>query len=133
MAPASRAEFAGWGDEIALWRDRYSPPEDEADEVLAGFPYLARDFAFRERIPGRAPWLSRIHCFNHGSMLSLGKLSGDIPDVSQGALWLARAVAGHFYVEDVEHHWRHMESYETPELLRDEWTASPPPPVPKDE
>ena len=133
VAPASRAEFAGWGDEIALWRDRYSPPEDEADEVLAGFPYLARDFAFRERIPGRAPWLSRIHCFNHGSMLSLGKLSGDIPDVSQGALWLARAVAGHFYVEDVEHHWRHMESYETPELLGDEWTASPPPPAPKDE
>ena len=99
--------------------------------MLASFPYLAADFAFREREAGRAPWLSRIHCFNHGSMLSLGKLSGDIPDVSQGALWLARSIAAHFYVEDVEHHWRHMASYETPELLGDEWRAEPLPPTPE--
>ncbi len=125
VEPALRPEFAGWGGEIALWRHRYTPPDAEADAVLAGFPYLSGDFSFQERVPGQAPWVARVHCFNHGSMLSLGKLSGDIPDVSQGALQFARSLAARLYVEDVEHHWRYLESYDKRELFGDEWRDTP--------
>lgn len=122
--PMARTEFGEAAGEIALWRDVYEPPADEANEELGLFPYLARDFTFRERVPGRAPWLSRIYCFNYGATASLGKVSGDIPGVSEGARWLAQAMAATFYAEDIETHWSGLQEYATPELLGDEWRES---------
>lgn len=112
------ADFAG---EIETWADRYTPPPDLADPALARSPYLAPSFAFRERVPGRAPFLADVHCFNHAAALSLGKVSGDIPGVSEGAAWLAEAIAGELFARDVDQHWRKMTEHATPELLGDEW------------
>jgi cation diffusion facilitator CzcD-associated flavoprotein CzcO len=95
---------------------------DLASEELAGFPYLAPDFSFTEREPGTAPWLKDIHCFNHAATLSLGKISGDIPAVSDGAALLARAIAAAFYREDVERPYQDVVAYQRPELLGDEWS-----------
>lgn len=122
--PIARTELDGYADRIALWRDRYRPPPGLAHAQLGAFPYLADDFGFMERVPGEAPWLSRIHCFNYGASVSLGKTSGDIPGISEGAAWLARALAAKFYAEDIEQHWQRLLDYATPELKGDEWTAS---------
>jgi cation diffusion facilitator CzcD-associated flavoprotein CzcO len=91
--PQSRTEFGAAADEILLWRDVYTPPAGERSRDLGLFPYLGPDFAFREKTPGRAPWLGSVYCFNYGSSVSLGKTSGDIPAVSVGGEWLAREVA----------------------------------------
>lgn len=123
--PMARRELAPYADEILLWRDRYTPPAGEENKDLSLFPYLAGDFSFMEKVPGRAPWLSKIHCFNYGASASLGKVSGDIPGISEGASWLVRAIAEQFYVEDVETHFQGMLDYDKPELLGDEWTATP--------
>ncbi|MFI0472691.1 NAD(P)-binding domain-containing protein [Halomonas sp. HMF6819] len=123
--PLARTELAGYADRILLWRDRYQPPEGLAHDELGKFPYVGRDFAFQEREPGSAPWLSNIHCFNYGASVSLGKVSGDIPGISEGASWLASAIASRFYQEDVERHWQQLQHYDAPELQGDEWTASP--------
>lgn len=125
VEPLARTEFDGYADRILLWRDRYTPPPELEHEELGRFPYLDRDFAFMERSPGAAPWLRHIHCFNFGATVSLGKVSGDIPAVSEGARWLARALAANLYREDVERHWQGLIDYAKPELLGDEWTASP--------
>ena len=125
VEPAARAEFGDAADKVLLWRDRYAPPLDEASEDLGNFPYLDPDFAFQEREPGAAPWLSRVYCFNYGAALSLGKVSGDIPGISDGAAWLARAIAASLYEEDVAAHWRMLNDYAKPELLGDEWTEEP--------
>jgi len=122
--PLARTELAGYADKIALWRDRYQPPAELENSQLAAFPYLADDFSFTERTQGEAPWLSRIHCFNYGASISLGKISGDIPGISEGAEWLARSLAAKFYGEDIEQHWQRLLDYATPELKGDEWTAS---------
>lgn len=114
----------GYAGEILLWKDRYTPPEDMQNRELANFPYLDADFAFQERTPGAAPWLRHIHCFNYGATASLGKVSGDIPGISEGAQWLARSLAARLYAEDVAIHWQGMLDYDKPELLGDEWTAS---------
>ncbi|MFP3441211.1 hypothetical protein R0K18_26115, partial [Pantoea sp. SIMBA_133] len=82
------------------------------------------DFSFRERTPGAAPWLSNIYCFNFGASASLGKVSGDIPGISDGARWLAYSIAATLYGEDVETHWQAMLDYNKPELLGDEWTET---------
>lgn len=119
--PVLRPELAGYADRIACWEDRYAPPKGEENPPLGRFPWLAPDFAFTEKEPGRAPWLARIHCFNYASAISLGKVSGDIPAISEGAAWLARGLAAGLFQEDVETHWRALLAYEKPELDGSEW------------
>lgn len=124
IEPQARTELDGYADKIALWHDRYQPPEGLENDQIGNFPYLADDFSFAERNPGDAPWLSRIHCFNYGASVSLGKTSGDIPGISEGAAWLARAIAAKFYIENIEEHWWRLLAYATPELKGDEWRES---------
>jgi len=124
VEPDARTEMAGYADDILLWGDCYTPPAEEAHADLARFPYLAGDFTFREKAPGRAPWLANIYAFNYGATVSMGKVSGDIPGVSEGALWLARALASKLYGEDVAVHFQAMVDYAKPELTGEEWTAS---------
>ena len=123
--PLSRREFGRAAGDIQLWEDVYTPPEGEQSRDLARFPYLNPDFTFREKVPGMAPWLRHVYCFNYGATASLGKVSGDIPGVSDGAAWLARSMAATLYAEDVEAHWQTMLDYDTPELTGEEWRATP--------
>lgn len=131
--PMARVEFGEAAGEILLWKDVYTPPPDEQSRDLSQFPYLNNDFTFREKMPGNAPWLGHVYCFNYGATASMGKVSGDIPGVSDGAAWLARAIAARLYVEDVETHWQDMQAYSKPELLGHEWTPSDLPTMPKSE
>lgn len=119
--PLSRTELAGYADQILLWQDRYTPPAELAHDDLGKFPYLAEDFAFQERHPGEAPWLTQIHCFNYGATVSLGKVSGDIPAISDGARLLTQKLAASFYQADIQQHWQALQDYSKPELLGDEW------------
>ncbi|WP_275787366.1 NAD(P)-binding domain-containing protein [Pararhizobium gei] len=123
--PLARKELDGYADKILLWQDRFTPPDDQANSDLGKFPYLADDFTFLEREPGQAPWLANIHSFNSAAAASLGKVSGDIPGISEGAAWLVREIAAKLYEEDFDHYWQRLMDYETPELRGDEWTASP--------
>ncbi len=122
--PMARTEFGQTAGDILLWEDVYKPPADEACEDLGRFPYLNPDFTFREKRPGTAPWLRNVYCFNYGASASLGKVSGDIPGISDGAAWLSRAIAGTLYSEDVQTHWERLQNYAKPELLGDEWDAT---------
>lgn len=123
--PKARKEFGSAAEDIRLWRDAYTPPKGEENRELSLFPYLNEDFTFRARQDGALPWLGNVYCFNYGATASLGKVSGDIPGVSEGAQLLARSIAARLYVEDVETHWQKLVDYETPELQGDEWTESP--------
>lgn len=122
--PEMRREFGEAANAIQLWQDVYTPPEDEKSPDLGRFPYLNPDFTFREKVPGTAPWLGNVYCFNYGATASLGKVSGDIPGVSEGAAWLARELCAKLYAEDVAKHWQILQDYQTPELNGEEWTPS---------
>ncbi len=119
--PLARTEFGDIAGEILLWQDVYTPPDEERNADLEKFPYLNPDFSFRERQPGAAPWLASVYCFNYGATASLGKISGDIPAISEGAAWLVREIAATFYQEDIEAHWQRLQDYDKPELQGDEW------------
>ncbi|WHA43761.1 NAD(P)-binding domain-containing protein [Agrobacterium larrymoorei] len=120
--PMSRPELSPFNDDIACWEDRYTPPKGEENPGLGRFPWLEDDFSFTEKTPGAAPWLRNIHCFNYGSSVSLGKVSGDIPAISEGALWLARGIAASLFIKDIDYHWEALLAYEKPELDGSEWT-----------
>ncbi|TPW29117.1 NAD(P)/FAD-dependent oxidoreductase [Martelella alba] len=119
--PLAREEFAGFADRIACWDDHFTPPKDEESDGLGRFPWLAEDFAFTPKNQGDAAFLSDIHCFNYGSALSLGKVSGDIPAISEGATWLAKGLAASFFAKDLDQYWQELLVYEKPELDGSEW------------
>ncbi len=122
--PPTRTEFGDAAGNILLWEHVYQPPHGEECPELGRFPYLRPDFTFREAVPGRAPWLKHVYCFNYGATASLGKVSGDIPAVSDGAAWLARSIAAALYCEDIDAHWQGLQDYDAPELAGDEWQAT---------
>jgi FAD-dependent urate hydroxylase len=76
-------------DEIQLWEDRLECPSSK----LARFPYLGKNFEFLEKIPGSAPYLKDIHCFNYGAYLSHGRISGDIDQIAIGVERLTEGIA----------------------------------------
>lgn len=117
---ASRPELARFADHIMRWSDRHLP-DGASNEERANSPYLGEAFEFVEREPGSCPALGQIHCFNFPATLGHGKLTGDIPAISDGAERLAQGLSRRLFVADHDVHYRHLEAYDVPELQGDEW------------
>ncbi|EJC80832.1 putative flavoprotein involved in K+ transport [Rhizobium leguminosarum bv. trifolii WSM2297] len=118
---SNKPELAAFEPHIRLWRDRFPTPIGMANGELEASPDLGEAFEFLEREPGSCPTLASIHCFNFPATLSHGKLTGDIPAISEGADRLARGIVRSLFVEDRETHFENLQTYDTPELLGDEW------------
>ena len=134
---AAAPELAGIADRVLLWRDLDHGADDAggagggaradipADEYL-DCPALGPGFELRPRADperGADPAsLARIRCFGHAAQPSLGNLANDIPQASEGADRLARAIACDLFVEDAAHHRARLWAYAEPELLGDEYT-----------
>ncbi|MGW1419031.1 NAD(P)-binding domain-containing protein [Bradyrhizobium manausense] len=118
---ALRPELAEFAPHIRFWRDRFPAPTDMDNAELEGSPDLGDIFQFQEKVPGACPALSRLHCFNYPATLSHGKLSGDIPAISEGADRLARGIVRRLFVEDREIHFANLKAFATPEIIGDEW------------
>jgi FAD-dependent urate hydroxylase len=119
-----RQELAEFVPHIRLWRDRFPVPAGMDNPELESSPDLGDSFEFLERVPGACPMLSRLHCFNYPATLSHGKLSGDIPAISEGADRLARGIVRQLFVADREIHFTNLQAFATPEILGDEWSDS---------
>jgi FAD-dependent urate hydroxylase len=76
--PTKRPELADFAQHIALWRDRYEPPQDLRDDGLGMHPYLGSAHEYQEKVPGTAPYLKDIHVFNPAGLVSFGLPVGDI-------------------------------------------------------
>ena len=114
-------ELAGVAGRTLLWRDLPGAADGPEDEFLE-CPALGPGFELRPR-PGAEPdGLGQIRCFTHAAQPSLGNLANDIPQASEGAERLARAVASALFVQDHAHHRASLLDYAEPELLGDEWT-----------
>lgn len=98
--PATSPELAGVAHHVALWSDVYRPPADQADVVLGEHPYLGEAYELREKHPGQAPWLGRVHVFNAGAAMSFGMPVGDTQSLPTGIPRLVDALARDLYFED---------------------------------
>ncbi len=78
-----------------LWEDQVDK-EDKLETHLKLYPFLGNKFQFLEKIPGEAPYLKDLHCFNHASTLSHGIICRDITHISLGAKRLAEGIAADF-------------------------------------
>ncbi|WFU40742.1 NAD(P)/FAD-dependent oxidoreductase [Bradyrhizobium sp. CB82] len=118
---ALRPELKEFASHIRFWRDRVPTPEGMENAELAGSPDLGDIFQFQEKVPGACPMLSRLYGFNYPATLSHGKLSGDIPAISEGADRLARGIVRRLFVEDRAVHFASLKAFATAEILGDEW------------
>jgi cation diffusion facilitator CzcD-associated flavoprotein CzcO len=113
---ARRGELSPVAHDVALWRDHMA----NAD-AFAAFPWLDDAFALTPK-PGRtAAHLARLHCFTFAATPSHGKVSGDIPALSDGAQRLARGIAARLFTADIATHEARLHAYAQPELRGDEW------------
>jgi FAD-dependent urate hydroxylase len=113
---SARPELAAIAPQIALWRDRFTPPRGEESDVLARYPYLGPAFEFMEREPGTAPYLCRLHNFTFGAMVSLGVTGAAITGLRYGVRRLVNGVVRDLFREDAAAHYRDLLAYAEPEL-----------------
>ena len=106
-----RPELATIAGDIALWSDRYTPPDELADERLARYPYLGPHFEFLEKRPGTARWLARIHDFTFGPTMSFGPSGCSISTLRLTVPMLVAGVTRGLFLEDVERHWRDLQAH----------------------
>ncbi|MFO7853676.1 MAG: NAD(P)/FAD-dependent oxidoreductase [Paracoccaceae bacterium] len=112
-------ELAGLADRALTIRDLGASGDDEYLDC----PALGAGFECRPK-PGTDPaGLARLRVFTHAAQPSLGNLANDIPQASEGAGRLARAVARDLFLEDAAHHRARLDAYAEPELLGDELTG----------
>jgi len=119
-----RPELATIAPHVRLWRDRLADGDPRRGDALATSPDLGEYFELQEKTPGACPMLASIYNFNFPATLTHGKLSGDIPAISEGADRLVRGIIRSLFVEDIDQHFTALEAFDTPELLGDEWTPA---------
>lgn len=113
---SARAELGPIVHQIALWRDRFTPPRGEESDLLARHPYLGAAFEFTERQPGTAPFLARLHNFTFGAMPSLGLTGAAIPGIKYGVRRLVNGLARDLFREDSAGYYQDLLAYAVPEL-----------------
>ena len=106
-----RPELAAFAQQIALWSDRYHPPQALRDDRLARYPYLGRHFEFLEKTPGSAPALQRIHDFTFGPTMSFGPSGCSISTLRLTVPMLVAGVTRGLFVEDADIHWQSLLDY----------------------
>lgn len=101
---AGRPELADFADQILLWRDRFSPSEQERDDVLGAYPYLGAGHEYLEKEAGSAPYLKDIHVFNPAAFVSFGLPVGDIPSFKRDIPSVVARISRDLFLADLPAH-----------------------------
>jgi cation diffusion facilitator CzcD-associated flavoprotein CzcO len=111
-----RPELATVAPHIATWNARYTPPEGERNPRLGNYPYLDAGMAFTESVPGTAPWIRHITCFNFGATVSFGPSGSSISAMKFAVPRAAHAIAAGLFAADLATHEAAIRAYDTPEF-----------------
>ncbi|WP_434384280.1 FAD/NAD(P)-binding protein [Melittangium boletus] len=111
-----RPELANLVEDIALWKDRYTPPPAEAHEDLGRHPYLGPAFEFQEKQPGQAPWLGSVFNYTFGGFVSLGLGGASISGMKYSLPRLVSGITRQLYVEDKDAHFASLMKFDLKEF-----------------
>ncbi|UGY17377.1 SidA/IucD/PvdA family monooxygenase [Bradyrhizobium septentrionale] len=100
----AQTELRDFADEILLWRDRFTPRDDERDGALAAYPYLGLGHEYLEKRPGRAPFLKDIHVFNPAAFVSFGLPVGDVPSFRRDIPAVVARISRDLFLDDLPAH-----------------------------
>ena len=111
-----RPELTELVGDIALWKDRYTPPPAEAHEDLGRHPYLGPGFEFQEKQPGRAPWLGSLFNYTFGCLPSLGFGGASISGMKYSLPKLVSAITRQLYCDDKDAHFASLMAWNEKEF-----------------
>jgi len=118
-----RPEYRYFAEQVACWRDRYTPPPGLENPTLGSFPYQGAGYQLLEREPGSAPWLADIHGYFFASIPSLGRAAGETGSLKHGVPRLVNAIGRDLFLADAALHVERMLGFEEPELSDEEMAA----------
>jgi FAD-dependent urate hydroxylase len=97
--------------DIALWKDRYTPPADLQHGELEKHPYLEKGFQFTEKVKGSAPYLHSLFNYNFGCLISNGFGGASISGMKYSTQQIVREITSQLYKENVEHYFHSLENF----------------------
>ncbi len=107
-----RPELKEMKDKIALWSDKYTPPENKRHEALLRAPYLVKGYCFSEKEPGSAPYLNSIFNMTGGALVSTGFSAGTgISGMRYSIRVLVNEIVDQLFVDDKDYHYETLENY----------------------
>ncbi|WP_242011215.1 NAD(P)-binding domain-containing protein [Acetobacter fallax] len=117
-----RPETASFSSSVALWKDRFTPPEGEDHATIAAHPYLGDVYQFLPKTASdpKASMLAAIHNFTFSATPSMGLSGASISGMRFGVERLARGLIRDLFVADGQYHLDSLLAYDTPELVSTE-------------
>jgi len=110
-----RPELAGVKDSIAVWADKYSPPEGEKFEDLGRHPYLGPSGEFLPK-KGQGSEISSLFCYTFAGLPSLGFAGAFISGLKYSLPKLVDGVTRQLYREDADHFFTTLAAYDVREF-----------------
>jgi len=101
-------------DDIALWADRYTPPENQRFDDLGRHPYLGPSGEFLPKAD--KPWISSLFCYTYAGLPSLGFAGAFISGLKYSLPKLVDGITGQLYREDADHFFETLRNYDAKEF-----------------
>lgn len=95
-----RPELGALAADIALWRDRYTPPDGAGNALIDEHPYLGPGFQFQGRTPEGSARLYGLFAFNYSALASLGLSAAALSGMKFALPRLVNAVTGQLFRDD---------------------------------
>jgi cation diffusion facilitator CzcD-associated flavoprotein CzcO len=98
---ALRPELAAVANDIAHWKDRYTPPPEQPKNALIDdHPYLGTSFEFLPRTPDAADRLHGLFAFNYSALVSLGLSAAALSGMKFAAPKLVAGITRQLFCDD---------------------------------
>jgi OHCU decarboxylase len=115
-----RPELAAVADDIALWRDRFTPPLAAANPQIDAHPYLGPGFELQGKTADASARLHGLFNFNYSALASLGLSAAALSGMKFALPRLVNAVTGQLFIDDREANLGGYYDYDEPEFVG-EW------------
>jgi FAD-dependent urate hydroxylase len=110
--PALREQF----DDVALWRDMFTPPADLPGNGLEVAPWLTTEFTFCPKPGSARSWHDQVFNFSRGAQLSMGTLTIGLSGIRFGMSRLVSCVESYLFKADSEIYMKGLQSWQTRDL-----------------
>ncbi len=121
----SQCDFiASFRDQIATWRDRFTPDNPGNAVKYLNSPYLGRHYEFIEKVEGAAPYLKHIYNLNQSAQLSMGP-TGRVSGLKYGVRRLLDGLVGSFVKEDYDYYLEDLMAYNASDMDGHPWVQLP--------
>ncbi len=95
-----RPELALVADDIALWKDRYTPPQGAANALVDQHPYLGPSFELMPRSPAAGDRVYGLFALNYSALASLGLSASALSGMKFALPRLVQGIARQLFLDD---------------------------------